>query len=745
MAGRLAQQGVPLLAGVNGSFGLRGDRVGRGGIIFNLHIQDRELVSIAPRRDWWGFPPPSPWGETSFGVTTEGEFLLDAVELNGVIQISGESLEVDCINQIPEADCAAVLYTPRFGEQTLARRSYEVTLKGLESPLTGRYRSNFKINAINRRGNSTIPSNGVVLALNYQLAVKWDSIFRAGGTGKLEIALSPTKWQRVTDGIGGNLRLLREGKIEPELAEFHQSGGRSNYRHRNGARLNPRSALGFNDDKLFLIAVDGRQYGYSIGMTLYEMAGFLRDLGAKHAINFDGGSSSALWGLDEHCESSIARLRAISVQRSDDYDPEKGEKMMEDTAPRAFHVMTKPIGAICNLDCEYCFYLDKENLYPDTRSFRMTDEVLKNYVRQYIESQQVNEITFAWQGGEPTLMGVDFFRRAVEYQQEYRRVGTHIQNTFQTNATLLNDEWCTFFKQNNFLIGISIDGPPELHDKYRYDKRGRPSSDDVIRGLRFLQKHQVDYNILCVVNSHNADYPLEVYRYFKELGAQFMQFIPAVERVEEKGVTDRTVRAAQYGKFLCAIFDEWVVNDIGKIFVQIFDVALEAWLGYNPSLCIFNETCGNAMAIEHNGDLYSCDHYVDPEYFLGNVMDSPMEALVESTFQRKFGTDKRDTLPQYCLDCEVRFVCNGGCPKNRFIKTPSGEDGLNYLCAGYKQFFNHIDRPMKMMAEALQAGRPADSIMPLLRPKPVASTQKVGRNSPCPCGSGKKYKQCCLK
>ena len=205
-----------------------------------------------------------------------------------------------------------------------------------------------------------------------------------------------------------------------------------------------------------------------------------------------------------------------------------------------------------------------------------------------------------------------------------------------------------------------------------------------------------------------------------------MQFIPAVEHVDEKGVTDRTVRAAQYGKFLCAIFDEWVVNDIGKIFVQIFDVALEAWLGYQPSLCIFNETCGNAMAIEHNGDLYSCDHYVDPEYFLGNVTETPMEALVESTFQRKFGTDKRDTLPQYCLDCEVRFVCNGGCPKNRFIKTPSGEDGLNYLCAGYKQFFNHIDRPMKMMAEALQAGRPADSIMPLLRPKPVADTRKVG-------------------
>lgn len=297
MAQRLAQQDIPLLAGVNGSFGLRGDRIGRGGVIFNLHIQDWELVSIPPRRDWWGFPPPSPWGETSFGVTTNGEFLLDAVELNGVIHINGESLEIDCINQIPEAGCNAVLYTPRFGEETLARRSYEVILKEIELPLTGRYRSRLKIGAVNRRGNTTIPANSVVLALDYQSAVKWDTTFKTGGTGTLEIALSPDKWQQVPDGIGGNIRLLRDGNIEPELAEFHQSGGRSNYRHRNGARLNPRSALGFSDDKLFLIAVDGRQYGYSIGMTLHEMAGFLRDLGAKHAINFDGGSSSALWGL----------------------------------------------------------------------------------------------------------------------------------------------------------------------------------------------------------------------------------------------------------------------------------------------------------------------------------------------------------------------------------------------------------------------------------------------------------------
>ena len=429
--------------------------------------------------------------------------------------------------------------------------------------------------------------------------------------------------------------------------------------------------------------------------------------------------------------------------------------MVQHSTPRAFHVMTKPIGPICNLDCEYCFYLDKEKLYPETRSFRMDDAVLENYVKQYIEAQEVNEVTFAWQGGEPTLMGVDFFRQAIRYQQKYRRPGMQIQNSFQTNATLLDDEWGEFFKRNKFLIGVSIDGPPEIHDKYRYDKRGRPSSEQVIRGLRILQQYKVDYNILCVVNKHNAEYPKEVYTYFKELGAEFMQFIPAVENFGGKNVSPRSVTARQYGKFLCAIFDEWVVKDIGRIFVQIFDVALEAWLGYNPSLCVFNETCGDALAIEHNGDLYSCDHFVTPDYHVGNIAENTIQEMVDSTFQRKFGTDKRDTLPEYCRSCEVKFVCNGGCPKNRFIKTPTGEDGLNYLCAGYKQFFNHIDEPMKLMAAALQAGRPANSIMPILRqrrqekaqvhtPIVAQTSQKIGRNSPCPCGSGRKYKQCCL-
>ena len=297
MARRLAQRDIPLFAGVNGGFGIRQDGIGRGGVIFNLHIQDWELVSIPPRRDWWGYPPPSPWGETSFGVTIDGEFLLDAVELNGAIHIDGESLEVDCINQIRESRCSAVLYTPRFGGQTLTRGGYEVVLKQLELPLIGKYRSRFVINDVNTTGDSAIPPDGVVLSIDPRLAQRWNTAFSEGGTGELEIALSPTKWQRVPDAIGGNIRLLRNGEIEPELVEFHSSGGRSASRHRNGAQLHPRSALGFNDDKLFLIAVDGRQYGYSLGMTFYEMAAFLRDLGATHAMNFDGGSSSTLWGL----------------------------------------------------------------------------------------------------------------------------------------------------------------------------------------------------------------------------------------------------------------------------------------------------------------------------------------------------------------------------------------------------------------------------------------------------------------
>ena len=384
---------------------------------------------------------------------------------------------------------------------------------------------------------------------------------------------------------------------------------------------------------------------------------------------------------------------------------------------KPFHVMTKPIGAICNLDCEYCYYLEKEELYPETKSFRMEDSTLENYIRQYIETQStLSEITFAWQGGEPTLMGIDFFRKAVELQDKYRRSGMTIRNSLQTNATIINDEWAIFFKENNFLIGISIDGPPKLHDHYRFDKKGDPSSADVIRGLRLFQKHEVDYNILCVVNNYNGDYPVQIYNYFKDLGAQFMQFIPIVEHFGDGSeVSPRSINPKQYGRFLCAVFDEWVKEDIGKIFIQIFDVSLEAWLGFKPSLCIFNETCGDAMAMEHNGDVYACDHYVTPEYLVGNIEETPISDIINLPFQRKFGEDKKDTLPPYCLDCEVRFVCNGGCPKNRFIDTPNGDPGLNYLCEGYKMFFNHIDAPMKLMAVALENGQTADSIIPIMQ------------------------------
>ncbi len=413
--------------------------------------------------------------------------------------------------------------------------------------------------------------------------------------------------------------------------------------------------------------------------------------------------------------------------------------------PPAFHLMAKPIGPICNLDCAYCFYLKKEEYYPEKHSWRMTDEVLEAYVRQYIEAQQTNDVNFAWQGGEPTLMGVDFFRRAVELQEKYRRPGMRILNAFQTNGTLLDDEWGEFLHEHHFLIGISIDGPPRLHDRYRLDKGGKPSSGRAIRGLRMLQKHKVEYNILCVVNALNGDYPLDVYGYFKQLGAQFIQFIPIVERIDETRVSKRSVRPEQYGRFLCKIFDEWVLNDIGQIFVQIFDIALEAWLGFVPSLCVFNETCGDAMIIEHNGDIYSCDHFVFPEYKLGNLMEDPLEQMVASPFQRGFGTDKRDALPGQCRECEVRFACNGGCPKNRFRNASNGESGLSYLCAGYKRFFKHINEPMQMMAHALNAGRPAASIMPLMRPGKPLPAKPVGRNAPCPCGSGKKYKQCCLR
>ncbi|HTZ74286.1 MAG TPA: anaerobic sulfatase-maturation protein [Candidatus Aquilonibacter sp.] len=438
--------------------------------------------------------------------------------------------------------------------------------------------------------------------------------------------------------------------------------------------------------------------------------------------------------------------------------------------PLGFHIMTKPIGPICNLDCKYCFYLEKENLYPRQSAragysdWKMSDDVLESYVRQYIQAQQAETINFAWQGGEPTLLGVDFFRRVVAFQAEYAN-GKRIENAFQTNGVLLDDAWGEFLAQNKFLVGLSIDGPRELHDRYRVDKGGQPTFNRIVAGLNVLKKHGVDFNTLTVVNRHNARRPLEVYRFLKEIGSGYMQFIPIVERIAreanddglvliqpsdpgEARVSEWSVDPVDYGKFLCAIFDEWVRNDVARYFVQIFDVALESWLGLPASLCVFRETCGSAMAMEHNGDLYSCDHFVYPENKLGNIIESPLESLVASPQQTKFGLDKRDALPRFCRECDVRFACNGECPKHRFIRTPNGEEGLNYLCAGYKLFFHHVDPCMRFMAGELSQGRPPANVMHWVRQRDAEQarldpSQRPGRNEPCPCGSGRKYKKCC--
>jgi len=405
-----------------------------------------------------------------------------------------------------------------------------------------------------------------------------------------------------------------------------------------------------------------------------------------------------------------------------------------------YHVLAKPTGPICNLDCAYCFFLSKEALYPGDR-FRMSEGLMAEYLRQYLGSQPDGEVTVAWQGGEPTLMGVEFFRRAVETAESVRRPGQQLQHTIQTNGTLLTDDWCELLGRHRFLVGISIDGPPDVHDRYRVDKRGAPTSAKVLRGLALLRSHGVDVNVLCTVHAANQDRPLDVYRYFRdELGLSFIQFIPIVERENETGfqegdtVTERSVDPAAWGAFLEAVFDEWVVRDVGTVFVQLFDAALASWCDLPSPLCIFRETCGDAVALEHNGDLYSCDHFVEPDHLLGNISTTTMVELVTSPKQLAFGRAKADTLPAVCRSCEVRFACNGECPRNRFTLAPDGEPGLNFLCAGYKSFFTHVDGPMRLMAELLRSGRYADEIRDVFA--------AAARNDPCPCGSGKRSKNC---
>jgi len=383
----------------------------------------------------------------------------------------------------------------------------------------------------------------------------------------------------------------------------------------------------------------------------------------------------------------------------------------------------------------------------------MADDLLEAYVRRMIEAQQGPEVTIAWQGGEPTLMGLEFFRRAVEVEKKYAKPGIRIENTFQTNGVLLDDEWCEFFHANNFLIGLSVDGPRYLHDTYRYDKGGAGTFDKVIRAARRLQEHKVEFNVLCTVNSANSEHPLEVYRFFRdELGARYLQFIPIVERENNTGhqegtrITDRSVRPQQWGKFLIAIFDDWVRRDVGIMFVQFFDAVLASYVRGYSTVCVLQPTCGEGVALEHNGDLYSCDHYVEPKHWLGNIKDSAIETLVSSEKQRAFGQDKSNTLPQYCRKCEFLFTCHGECPKNRVLRTPDGEPGLNWLCAGLKAFYAHAERPTRIMAELLKRGHYADEIMQMLAAEEAAKLKNAfascGRNDPCPCGSGKKFKRC---
>ncbi len=437
------------------------------------------------------------------------------------------------------------------------------------------------------------------------------------------------------------------------------------------------------------------------------------------------------------------------------------------TAPatsRAFHVMSKPTGAICNLDCEYCFFLSKDQLYPGS-DFRMDPTVHEAYLSQLLAAHgDADEVVVAFQGGEPTMMGVDFFRRTIELERRYARPGQQILNTMQTNATLLDDEWGEFLREHSVLVGISIDGPRAMHDAYRVDKGGKPTYDRVIRGLDVLKRHGVEWNALTTVNSANGDHGREVYTFLRdELGATFVQLIPIVERVTaellplaesgwgERGgrplyrqegglVTHRTVGPEQYGRFLVDVFEEWVRHDVGDVFVQMFDTSLAHWMGMDQAgMCVHARTCGSALALEHNGDLYSCDHFVEPGYRLGNIAEGrTMLELVTSPQQVAFGQAKLDTLPDYCLGCDVRFACNGGCPKDRFGTSPEGEPGVHYLCAGYQTFFRHVAEPMTVMAGLLQRGADATGI----RDWYAAADARRPRNDPCSCGSGRKWKKC---
>ena len=393
------------------------------------------------------------------------------------------------------------------------------------------------------------------------------------------------------------------------------------------------------------------------------------------------------------------------------------------TGPQAFNIMIKPVGSLCNLKCHYCYYLDKAEIYGG-REPRMTEQMLEHFVKEYIRANDVVEVFFNWHGGEPLLAGLDFYRKAVAFQQKYAG-SKKIHNTLQTNATLITPQWAQFFRANGFLIGVSLDGPQNVHDRYRGGKGGASVYDRVIRGIMELYRAGVQYNVMATVNKQSEGRALEIYQLLKSAGTRFIQFMPVVEHVkdglivspETKGakLASWSVSAAGFGKFLCDIFDYWVRNDVGKVFVNQFDAALACWCGVQPGLCAFAQTCGGNAVIEHNGDLYPCDHFVYQDYRIGNVLETDLRTLMNSQKQIKFGIDKRNGLPEKCLRCRWFFACHGECPKHRFNVTDKGETGLNALCEGYEIFFSHISPYMDEMKKLLMAGKPASGVMDILK------------------------------
>lgn len=396
---------------------------------------------------------------------------------------------------------------------------------------------------------------------------------------------------------------------------------------------------------------------------------------------------------------------------------------------RPLYIMAKPVGAICNLACDYCYYLEKSKLYKENPKHIMNDELLEKFVKEYIESQTMPQVLFTWHGGETLMRPLSFYQKVMELQRKYAR-GRTIDNCIQTNGTLLTDEWCRFFHDNGWLVGVSIDGPQEFHDEYRKNKQGKPSFMKVMQGINLLNKHRVEWNALAVVNDFNADYPLDFYHFFKEIGCRYIQFTPIVERIvhhsdgrhlaaveegTDKKLADFSITPEQWGNFLCTIFDEWVKNDVGEYFIQLFDATLANWVGEQPGICSLAKTCGHAGVMEFNGDVYTCDHFVFPQYKLGNIYSHTLVEMMYSEQQQKFGRDKFDSLPTQCKECQYLFACNGECPKNRFCKTATGEPGLNYLCKGYYQYFNHVAPYMDFMKKELLAQRPPANIMEAIR------------------------------